>query len=216
MQAACVDVRVALLESVYVVVTLDFSRRQAAEAQEGADWPSNEETRAQRLTQASHSSSRAAVPASPPAGSWEFLDDVDVKHEFLRRVPMLKSCPGFLRVRLRQAFDTALSERHRASRAGDESCTTRAWKLFVRAQKFAQGQWEELLEDARANSVPQSKARQAAESAEQEMRRKGLRALASVRCGELSRARQQLTGAALAPRDEATRAELQSKRPQQM
>ena len=43
-----------------------------------------------------------------PPESWESLDGVDLADTFLQRVPMLQSCPHFLRGRLRFCFSLAL------------------------------------------------------------------------------------------------------------
>ena len=65
-----------------------------------------------------------------PPESWESLEGVDLADTFLQRVPMLQSCPHFLRGRLRFCFSLALRERTRARQAGDERAEIRAWKLF--------------------------------------------------------------------------------------
>eukprot|EP00973_Karenia_brevis_P062797 8731583-Karenia_brevis.AAC.1 len=80
---------------------------------------------------------------------------------------------------------------------------------------FARGFWIKLLAEARSHAQEErSVGRKAELSVEQEMARRGSRAQASVQLGEVSRARHQLTGAALAPRSNETRLELQAKRPQ--
>ena len=65
------DARVALLESVFVSVTL-------------------EEGRAVRIRR-----SDGEVPIEVPSGSWALMDQVDLEEEFLRRTPMLR-LPPFL------------------------------------------------------------------------------------------------------------------------
>ena len=71
------------------------------------------------------------------------MDEVDLTDFFLLRMPMLKSCPHFLRARLRESFGAALAERHRAKSAGDELGESRAWKLFGSSFVVAQnkGHW---------------------------------------------------------------------------
>ena len=110
-----------------------------------------------------------------PPESWESLDGVDLADTFLQRVPMLQSCPHFLRGRLRFCFSMVLRERTRARQAGDERAEIRAWKLFGlilmmllllkpqgsgsvgldqlahRADEFARGRWDRLLRAARQN-----------------------------------------------------------------
>ena len=53
------------------------------------------------------------IPTSIPRDSWEQLDDVDLEEVFLRRTPMLRSCPHFSRGRVRHCF-TVTWERSRA------------------------------------------------------------------------------------------------------
>ena len=50
---------------------------------------------------------------------WAQLDAVELNDWMLRRVPMLKTCPRFLRGRFRQCWATALRERCRARLGGD-------------------------------------------------------------------------------------------------
>ena len=61
---------------------------------------------------------------------WEQLDQVNLAEWFLKRIPMLKTCPHFLRGRLRQCFAVALRERYRARQSGDIQAEERAWKVF--------------------------------------------------------------------------------------
>ena len=134
---------------------------------------------------------------------------------------MLKSCPHFLRGRLRQCWAVALRERHRARQVHDNAAEKRAWKLFglvllmllhrprgsgsvgrdelaQRADDFAQGHWIALLRNAR-RSVVEVRGR-IAKSEAQEQARRGRAALSRVQQGQVSRARQKLTGADLAPK----------------
>ena len=55
---------------------------------------------------------QARHPAS--VSMWEELDRFSMEDIFRTRVPMLKSCPHFLRGRMRESFQVALRERHRA------------------------------------------------------------------------------------------------------
>ena len=63
------------------------------------------------------------------------LDEVNLQEELPSRVPMLESCPRFLRGRLREPFAVALRERHCANSVGDVF-QTRAWKLFCLVPKM--------------------------------------------------------------------------------
>ena len=82
-------------------------------------------------------------------------------------------------------------------------------ELRARFDKFGSGQWAELLadrhsvvEEANRSPVPDSIERRAAA------------AMQKVKLGEVSRARQCLTGAALAPGTEDTLNQMQDRRPQ--
>ena len=94
-----VDGRVALLEAVYVIVAIHMGRA-------GAVLPDRVESH--RLV------GRRQVPASNAGANWAQLDQVSLEDIFSLRVPMLKSCPHFLRGRLRESFYFALRERFRA------------------------------------------------------------------------------------------------------
>ena len=115
-EAIAADARVALLEAVYVCYTVHVSRQMAVPA-------TIREPPRPRVVQ------RRAFPSSFPDGSWEQMDDLVLSDLFLMRVPMLGSCPHYLRARLRQSFGAALEERHRAKLVGDEQAESRAWKL---------------------------------------------------------------------------------------
>ena len=108
------DVRVGLLEVVFVVLTLNEGRRQTSDAAvplipRASVWCT-------------------AIPTSVPRDSWEQLDDVDLEEVFLRRTPMLRSCPHFLRgrrhcftVTLERTFQGQVGGRHRWRRTRVES-----------------------------------------------------------------------------------------------
>ena len=155
---------------------------------------------------------------------------------FRTRVPMLKSCPHFLRGRLRESFQVALRERHRAKMVQDEQAEIRAWKLFGlvplmlihrpsgtgavgrselchRADEFARGHWSKLVTDA-LQICPHHARPRAERSESEEQVRRGKAAQARVHCGQVSRA-QELTGATLAPKNAATLQELRARRPQE-
>ena len=69
--------------------------------------------------------------AGMPPGTWEQLDFMHAEDLFFKEIPMLRSCPKFLRGRLREGFACALRERFRAKQVGDEVGERRAWKLFA-------------------------------------------------------------------------------------
>ena len=102
-------VRMSAAELVYVAVVLRIGREiRVAPAQAATEAP----------------------PRDSALGGWAQLGKVDLQEELLNRVPMLKSCPHFLRGRMRECFAVALRERDRAKSAGDVLCQTRAWKLL--------------------------------------------------------------------------------------
>ena len=127
----------------------------------------------------------------------------------------------------------ALQERHDAVVAGDRQRQIRVWKAFAllpfmllrrpqgqrnvgkgelcaRFDKFGAGQWAELLEEAQ-HSVASSHNRIPTEDT---MERRADAALRKVKVGEVSCARQCLTGATLAPGKDETFHRMQSRRPQ--
>ena len=83
------DARVALLECVLVALTLEEGRHRPRDVP-----PSGGKSPGVRMR-------RTGVPMEVPSGSWAQMDRVDLEEEFLRRAPMLKSCPHFLRARFR-------------------------------------------------------------------------------------------------------------------
>ena len=217
------DARVALLEVVFVVITLNEGRNQTSA--EGDVVPP--------IPRASIGGT--GIPTSVSRDSWEQLNNVDLEEVFLRRTPMLRSCPHFLRGRVRHCFTVTLGERLRAKVEGDIVGEERAWKAFAliplmilnrprglgsigkqelveRANKFARGQWIELLEGARQALSSTRRVTQLEGS--EELRRRGLNACSRVKQGQVSRARQELVGASLAPKNLETLAQLQNRRPQ--
>ena len=152
--------------------------------------------------------------------SWLELDSVDLKDARTSFVVVSDS-----------VFAIALRERYRARQEQDPAAEERAWKLFglvpamllhrprgtgsvgrdelaQRADEFASGHFLYLLEMA---------SRHATESRKwgTTMERRGRAAQRRVESGQVSRARHELTGAALAPKTQATFDELQRKRPQE-
>ena len=215
----------ALLEAVYVLVTLHLGRVSGIPPMSRHVGP---EVRRQ---------ARPAVPTQVPSDSWLELDSVDLKQFFTKRPPMLKRCPHFLRGRLRQCFAIALRERYRARQEQDAAAEERAWKLFglvpamllhrprgtgsvgrdelaQRADEFASGHFRDLLEMASRHAAESWKWGRTQD--DDTMERRGRAAQRRVESGQVSRARHELlTGAALAPKTQATFDELQQKRPQE-
>ena len=151
------DARVALLESVFVALALEEGRQMFRAVPGGQAQP------AARIR-------RSEVPIEMPSGGWVLMDQVDLEEQFLRRTPMLKSCPHFLRGRFRHCLSVTSQERCRAKLVGDTLGEERAWKAFglvphmllhkpkgtgnvgkqelmERANKFARGDWLELMQD---------------------------------------------------------------------
>ena len=81
-------------------------------------------------------------------------------------------------------------------------------------RSLPRGHWRALIEAALRDSPAQSRARPERSDTE-ERERRGKVAQARVQRGQVSRARQELTGAALAPKNEATVQELRTRRPQE-
>ena len=175
-----------------------------------------------------------SVPSDFPLECWQQLDSVNLSEVFLQRIPMLKSCPRFLRGRLRFSFGVALRERCRAKLNRDPVAELRAWKLFglvpivllhrpkhggtvgrdelaQRADDFSVGRWADLISAA----TQQGGMRGFPEKVGDEKRRRGMAAQRRVERGQVSRARHELTGAALAPRTNETLGELRGRRPQE-
>ena len=207
------DARVALLEAVHVLVTLHLGRVSGIPPVSRNVGP---EVRRQ---------ARPAFPTQVPSDSWLELDSVDLKQFFTKRPPMLKRCPYFLRGRLRQCFAIALRERYRARQEQDAVAEERAWKLFglvpamllhrprgtgsggrdelaQRADEFASGHFRDLLEMASRHAAESRKWGHTQD--DDTMERRGRAAQRRVESGQVSRARHELTGAALAPKTQAT------------
>ena len=162
-------------------------------------------------------SGEAPAPSNTRVGraSWEWLDSVILHEEFAIPFQPLRDVPRFQAPGVRRAFTFALRALLRpAPQAGITS--ERAWKLFLlvprlllarpdqsgatgkavllqRITDFEAGRWPSLLRAARhANTQPPHTT-----AAQPERTRE--RACAQVRRGQLSRARQTLTSAPLAP-----------------
>ena len=157
----------------------------------------------------------------PLAGvaEWEILDEVSLQQVFQKRFSVLQSCPVQMKGRNRQAARVAIEALETAAFGNDEVMECGAWKLFLllpfmllrrplgrrrnakselarRFDSFAAGRWDELLKEAEAESSHNGTARVSREmTAEQ----KAKMACQKIPLGEVSRTRQCLTGAALAP-----------------
>ena len=131
--------------------------------------------------------------------NWAGLDDINLGDFFEERIPMMKSCPHFLRVKLKFSLSLSLSFalRDRSRRVGG---TTRTWKLFgIPTKKFRVewqariGRWQALIENARRAACLVPTVVFKGEAPERDA------AQDRIERGQISRARQELTGAALAP-----------------
>ena len=160
--------------------------------------------------------------------SWHQLDQLNLEDCFLTKVPTLRKCPHFLRGRLREVFSFALGERCRAKMDNDVEGDVCSWKLFGlipamllhrpkgagfvgraelvhRFNDFQQGHWEQLWHRAQAAASARfSRASTSGATEEEDHRRRGRAAQSRVQQGQVSRARQELTGAPLVPRNEDT------------
>ena len=207
-EATRANATVALLEVVFVAVVFHVANRMG---------PS--------VARPGLTTNRTLGARSQPP---EQLDFMHVEDLFLMKIPMLRSCPKFLRGRLREGFACALRERFRAKQVGDEVGERRAWKLFAliplmllhqtrstgsrRVDLFNNGQWSELVNDVVAQQCRESQANQSAQEDDQVKR--GMAAQSKIQRGRVSRARQALTGAELAPKTEETFQLLQGRCPQ--
>ena len=85
-------------------------------------------------------------------------------------------------------------------------------ELAQRVADFEEGRWIQLLDAASAFSP--ARPRQTTITAEEEQKRRGQAAQSRIQRGQVSRARQELTGAALAPQNEETLQEMRRQRPE--
>ena len=117
LSSACrVDARDALLEVVYVRAVLHTAQQMTVPRVRG---PVRESHRQHFLPTRN---------ATLPGNGWAELDDINVEEVLLQRITMLKSCPRFLRGRLRESFAWGLRERYRGKQEGDEIAERRGWK----------------------------------------------------------------------------------------
>ena len=179
-------------------------------------------------------SAQTDVPECPPPATagprgWEQLDAIDLADELRRPVPTMQDVPPFLRAAVRSALVHALTELRMAGTlnlAESEAAAraSRAWKLFLlvprmlltraaqqgsqgraelleRAAAFQRGEWTQLIRAAQPSHRAPARQPPPPDAATS---RKRNQACAKVRQGELSRARQVLTAAELAPGTDAT------------
>ena len=165
-------------------------------------------------------------------GVWDWLDSVSLSEACGTRVPVLQSCPHHIRGRFRQAVRQALELRSHAVRTQDGVSEVRGWKLFCllplmrlrregggskvskqelcrRFDLFVEGSWETLLHEA-------APVNQGSQCRTNDAERRAHAACRKVQAGEVTRARQCLTGAAVAPGTDETFRALQSRRPQEV
>ena len=165
---------------------------------------------------------------------WEWLDGVNLQQVFDKRFRVMQGCPHHVRGRFRQATRCALEARHNAIRAQDRISEIRAWKLFCllpfvllhrpiggsrvsredlleRFDKFAQGKWCDLFEDAMKNDRGCK-----AKTNTLSLAARARAACQKVQLGEVSRARQCLVGASVAPGTNDTFRAMQGRRPHEV
>ncbi|CAK0830299.1 unnamed protein product, partial [Prorocentrum cordatum] len=205
---------------------------EALEEAEGAEAPEEAEGEQAAEETCGRRNRRPAQSAFPDA-AWALLDAVDLEAELRRRVPCIRAPPAFLRGRLRQLYHTVLEEVLRADALpgdADGLQKVRAWKLLVliwrmllrrtastgapgrreleaRLEQFEDGPWEALLAPSLQGQRPPGGARGAGD-AEARRQRALEDAVALVRAGGLSKARQLLASRGLAPGTAETLAEL--------
>ena len=166
-------------------------------------------------------SAGTSVALTRAAGSW--LDGLDLSVEFRNPVPTLQTVPRFLITGVRQALVAALGAIRAAREGRDEAARVRAWKLFLLLPRLLLARSAQIGADGRAafmrrielfrqGRVDELHAQSEVEHKQAHPRRRGgdneearaAAACAKVRRGQLSRARQMLTAAALAPGNAAT------------
>lgn len=174
----------------------------------------------------------APVPLLHPVDErgWAALSAIHLADEMRVRVRCMQAVPPFLRGPLRTAYVTSLKQLRDAYEHHHVEAQTQAWVLFrltsrmllwrthargpsrkeleERIARFQNGEWVALIREARAAGTMRRRPRAAAPSEEETLRRRAERAKACVRRGEVSRGRQVLCAAALAPGTDATLEEL--------
>ena len=115
-RASGVDARVSLLEAAFVTIVLRMGRQ------------GRESGRVATGTMPSMPNNRTAERTGEV--DWSQLDVFSLEELFLLQVPMLPSCPHFLRNRLRECFGFAFRERSGAKVVADVEAEVCEWKLF--------------------------------------------------------------------------------------
>ena len=156
---------------------------------------------------------------------WATLDDVCLRENAKQRFAILQGCPVHLKARHWHALTTALEAVHAAVQQHDVAKEIHGWKLLrrpfsrgrVRKAELSQRfdlffgcQWDELHQEAMRDGRPSRSHWVAGPTPEKKARA----VCQKVRLGEVSRARQCLTGSSVVPGTEDTFRELQNKRPQ--
>ena len=158
-----------------------------------------------------------------PRSSLAWLAAVNLSAEFRERLPTLRSVPRFLTAGVRRCLSRCLADLQVAMRRRDAPSREAAWKFFLlaprlllarcrdtgpvgratllrRVELFESGQWEQLLREAHAGAAAAG-GRDVSRRADEAVLEEGCE---RVRLGQLSRARQTLTAASLAPGDAHT------------
>ena len=194
-EACRIDAWVALLEASYVAVVLHMCLQVVV--------PGAATNPTERRRQADPTVVGIAIPRA-----WESLDTIDCQELFLKNIPMLKSCPRFLRGRLRECFSFALRERLRGKIVGDDQAELRGWKLFAliplmllhktrgigsvgrdelahRIEDFTRGRWTQLIDQAQQQSN-QDLREQPHTTEEEDRKQRGLAAMAKIQMGQVA------------------------------
>ena len=168
-----------------------------------------------------------------PNRSWETLDGIDLSEFFQRRFRVMQECPHHRRGSFRQAVRSVLEVRHEAVRSQDIVTETRAWNIFClfpvflwrrpasgghvsredifdRYDKFTQGEWLALNNDA---ILSDHKVRSS--SSAPTLAARGRAACQKMQLGDVSRARQCLTGESVVQGNEEAFRAMQDRRPQE-
>ena len=203
-RACSEDARVALLESVCVALVLHTGREMPVEPALAAT---------------------EAPPRDSVRGGWAQLDEVDLQEELLNRAAMLKSCPHFLWGRMRECFAVALSKntgRFVPNQSmeivlfGSEDAaapTAQHWQ--PRQGRVVAACCEVPTRRVGTADPPKRTSLVPPRTPEEEAIRRRQTAQSRVQRGQVSRARQALIGASLAPRNSETLDALQNRRPQE-
>ena len=162
---------------------------------------------------------------TPGRARWVALDDVNLEEVFNRCFPVLQSCLFQVR-RFIQATRVALETLHNVVLGHDTLMETRGWKLFILLpfmllrRPHGQGRVVSKVSQVRRRAVgwrgtsPVLKVWRRPHIGADSIESRAVAACQKIKLGEISRARQCLTGASLAPRTEATFQLLQARRPQ--